>query len=73
MINFSELEIGHYYSRGDDASYKVVDKGSDWVLVLSYSHNHCVVTPRIFNKTEIDEDIFYTKKPMNGKLMFLII
>ena len=58
MINFSELEIGHYYSRGDDASYKVVDKGSDWVLVLSYSYNHHVATLWIFNIAEINEDIF---------------
>jgi len=58
MLNFNSLEIGHCYSRGDDALYKVVDKGSGWVLVLSYSFNHHVATPWIFNATEINEDIF---------------
>lgn len=56
MINFNNLEIGHCYSRGDDALYKVIDKGSDWVLVLSYSYNHHIANPWIFNAVEINED-----------------
>lgn len=55
-MTFNELEIGHCYSRGDDALYKVVDKGPDWVLVLSYSFNHRVATPWIFNTIDINED-----------------
>ena len=58
-MKFEDLEIGHCYSRGDDASYKVIDKGSDWVLVLSHSSNHRVATPWIFSSKEINEDNLY--------------
>lgn len=55
-MTFNELEIGHCYSRGDDALYKVMDKGTNWVLVLSHSSHHHVATPWIFNSAEINED-----------------
>ena len=55
-MTFDELEIGRCYSRGDDALYKVVSKGADWILVLSYSYNHHVATPWIFSSREINED-----------------
>ena len=59
MNNFSELEIGKCYTYGDDSLYKVVDKGTDWILVLSYSCNHHVATPWIYKDSEIKYDKLY--------------
>lgn len=53
-MTFNELEIGKFYTCGDDATYKVVDKGNDWILTLDYSYNHHVATPWIFS---INDDI----------------
>ena len=58
-MTVNELKIGHCYSRGDDALYKVIDKGTNWVLVLSYSYSHRVASPWIFNSAEINEDNLY--------------
>ena len=46
-MTFDELEIGHCYTHHDDGSYKVIDKGSDWVLMWNYSCNHHVAVPWI--------------------------
>lgn len=59
MNNFNELEIGKCYTYGDDSLYKVVDKGTDWILVLSYSYNHHVATPWIYKDSEIKYDKLY--------------
>ena len=58
-MKFVDLEIGHYYTHGDDASYKVVDKGEDWVCVLSYSSHHNVASPIIFSEDDFNFDKLY--------------
>ena len=65
-MKLEDLEIGKYYTRGDDALYKVVAKGSDWVCVLHYSYNHRVCSSEICNEEELymegmheDEDTWY--------------
>ena len=42
-----EREIGNCYSRHDDAIYKVIAKGEDWVCFLSCSYNHFACTTEI--------------------------
>lgn len=49
-----EIEIGKFYTHGDDSTYKVVDKGEDWILTLCYSCNHRVANPWIFS---LNDDI----------------
>ena len=61
-----ELQIGKCYSRNDDALYKVVSIGEDWVLALVYSFNHNNCCPWIFTPEnfvsdgleEIDENLY---------------
>ena len=66
-MEFEDLEIGHCYTCGDDAIYKVIEKGKDWFITLNYSCNHKVVMPWIFQSTDDiindwydEEDIDYT-------------
>ena len=53
---FEDLNIGKFYTRWDDAIYKVIDKGDDWYLTLKYSNNHHVFNPIIHSKDELLED-----------------
>ena len=55
-MTLEDLEIGKCYSRGDDALYKVVAKGNDWVCILQYSYNHYVCTADILNEEELYMD-----------------
>ena len=54
-MTFNELEIGHCYTHHYDSSYKVIDKGSNWVLMWVYSSNHHVANPWIYKS---DDDLF---------------
>ena len=56
MITFEDLEIGKFYTTHDDCLFKVVDKGKNWYLVLSYSYNHHVFNPILYPKEEMLED-----------------
>ena len=58
-MKLEDLEIGKYYTRGDDALYKVVAKGSDWVCVLHYSYNHHVCDAEIRNEENLYMDGMY--------------
>lgn len=57
FINFEDIEIGKLYTCGDDALFKVLEKGKDWILVLTYSYNHKVACPWIYSLKE-DSFIF---------------
>ena len=52
-MKLEDLEIGKYYTRDDDALYKVVAKGIDWVCVLHYSLNHRVCNAEICNEEKL--------------------
>lgn len=42
-MTFEEIEVGVYYSSpNSESTYKVVDKGKDWLCVLRYSCVHYV-------------------------------
>ena len=49
-MTLSEAEIGKCYSCHDDALYKLISKGRDWVCVLHYSYNHYACTAEIHNE-----------------------
>ena len=70
MITFEDLNIGKFYTRWDDAIYKVIDKGDDWYLTLKYSNNHHVFNPIIHSKDELlDVKIL---KTINGTQLQMI-
>ena len=47
-----ELEIGKYYTGGGEPIYKLVDIGTDWVLVIHYSTVHYVATSEFVSMEE---------------------
>ena len=58
-MEFKDLQIGHYYTHGDDAVYKIIDKGSNWLCALYYSCNHHVASPVIFMDDDFDYNTLY--------------
>lgn len=50
-MTFQDLVIGECYTMGDDAYYKVIAKGNDWICVLVFSFNHQVCSP-VFRKSD---------------------
>lgn len=57
-----DLKIGHYYTYHDDALYKIIDKGKDWVAFISYYFNDSIASVHIesqkdFLSDEVWEDL----------------
>ena len=51
-MKWDEIEIGECYSSLDDAVYKVLAKGEDWLCVLHYSYNHGVCNPELWKSDD---------------------
>lgn len=58
-MTFNDLKIGYYYTHGDDAVYKIIDKGSNWVCALTYEISHHVACPEIFMYDDFDYNTLY--------------
>jgi len=58
-MKFEDIEIGKIYSCGDDAVNKIVDKGKDWICLLTYSYNHYVSVPKIYGKDDFIYEYWY--------------
>ena len=50
-MTFQDLVISECYTMGDDAYYKVIAKGNDWICMLVYSFNHQNCSP-VFWKSD---------------------
>ena len=65
-MKFEEIEIGECYSSLDDAVYKVLAKGEDWLCLLHYSYNHRVCNPELWKADDecivewqlVEENVF---------------
>ena len=56
IMTREELQIEKCYSRDDDALYKIVALGDDWVMVWAYSFNHNVASPWIYTVEDFVSD-----------------
>ena len=58
-MKFEDIEIGMFYSSpNSETIYKVIDKGKDWICVLSYSCEYHICAPCLIKSDNKALDIW---------------